>query len=62
MIQRRRRPVDALSRGPAMKGEVHHAKPTDGIKAGLRAIYEPQDYPSERLSTLLREFRQEKRG
>ena len=45
----RRRPVDAVYGGPATKREAHHAKVTDGIKAGLRAIYEPEDHRSERL-------------
>jgi hypothetical protein len=55
-----RRPVDAVYRGPATKFEPHHAKPTDGIKAGLRAIYEPADHRSERLRTLLEMLRRER--
>jgi len=53
MNQHRRRPVDAVYSGPAIKSEVYHARTTDGIKAGLRAVYEPEDYRSERLITLL---------
>jgi hypothetical protein len=60
MIQHRRRPVDAVYGGPATKFEPHHAKPTDVIKAGLRAIYEPEDHPSERLRTLLQMLQREK--
>jgi hypothetical protein len=60
MTQRHRRPVDAVYGGPAIKFEAHHAKPTDGIKAGLRAIYEPEDPRSERLKTLLQRLQQER--
>jgi hypothetical protein len=38
MIQHRRPPVDAGYFGPGTKFESHQAKPTDGIKAGLRAF------------------------
>jgi len=60
MHQRRRRPVDAVYGGPATKLKAHHAKATDGIKAGLRAIYEPEEYGSERLKILLQSLHQEK--
>jgi hypothetical protein len=60
MNQHRRRPVDAVYSGPATKSEVFHAKTTEGIKAGLRAIYEPEDHSSERLGTLLQLLRREK--
>jgi hypothetical protein len=53
MMHRRRRPVDALYRGGATKFGPHQAKPIDGIRAGLRAIYEPEDLHSEKLRTLL---------
>jgi hypothetical protein len=62
MIRNRRRPLDAVYSGPVTKFEPHHAKPTDGIKAGLRAIYEPEDHRSQRLRTLLEMLRQEKAG
>jgi len=59
MIQHRRRPPDAMFRPPAVAiSERAHAKPTDGIRAGLRAIYEPQDCPSERLRKLLQMLQQ----
>src|SRR4051794_1780828 len=60
MNNHRRRPVDAVYGGPATKFEPDHAKPTDGIRAGLRAIYEPEDDHSERLRTLLRILRRER--
>jgi hypothetical protein len=60
MVQHRRRPIDAVYGGRATKFESHHAKPTDGIKAGLRAIYEPADHRSERLRTLLEMLREER--
>jgi hypothetical protein len=60
MNQHRRRPVDAVYSGPATKCEVFHAKTTDGIKAGLRAIYEPEDDRSERLKQLLQRLQQER--
>jgi hypothetical protein len=60
MNQRRRRPIDAVYGGPAIKFEAHHAKVTDGIKAGLRAIYEPEEPGSERLKTLLQGLQQER--
>jgi hypothetical protein len=46
--------------GPATKLEAHHAKATDGIKAALGAIYEPEEYGSERLKILLQSLHQEK--
>jgi hypothetical protein len=61
MAQHRRRPVDAVYPGSATKFEAHHAKPIEGIKAGLRAIYEPADHRSERLRTVL-EMLQGERG
>jgi len=60
MIQRRRRRVDALYRGVATKFGTYQARPTDGISAGLRAIYEPEDLHSEKLRTLLQMLRQER--
>jgi len=60
MNQHRRRPVDAVYSGPATKPEVFHAKTTEGIKAGLRTIYEPEDHRSERLKTLMQSLQQEK--
>jgi hypothetical protein len=60
MTQHRRRPVDAVHSGPARKSEAYHAKITDGIEAGLRAIYEPEDHRSDRLRTLLQKLQQEK--
>jgi hypothetical protein len=56
MNRHRRRLLDAVYGGPAIKLEAHHAKVTDGIKAGLRAIYEPEDHRSERLKTLLQKL------
>src|SRR3954454_22718739 len=53
--------VDAVYPGSATKFEAHHAKPIEGIKAGLRAIYEPADHRSERLRTVL-EMLQRERG
>jgi hypothetical protein len=60
MTQHRRRPVDAVYSGPATKSEAYHAKLTEGIEAGLRAIYEPEDHRSDRLRTLLQKLQQEK--
>jgi hypothetical protein len=60
MTQYRRRPVDAVYSGPATKSEVYHAKLTEGIEAGLRAIYEPEDQRFARLRTLLQKLQQEK--
>ena len=61
MNQNCRRPIDAaVYSGPAIKSEAQHAKPTDGIKAGIRAIYEPEDCRSEKLSTLLQLLGQKK--
>jgi hypothetical protein len=52
--------MDAVYAERATKFEPHRAKPTDGIKAGLRAIYEPADHQSERLRTLLEKLRGER--
>jgi hypothetical protein len=60
MNQHRRRPADAVYSGPATKSEAYHAKRTEGIEAGLRAIYEPEDHRSERLKTLLQRLQQER--
>ena len=60
MNQHRRRPVDAVYSGPARRPEAYHAKATEGIKAGLRAVYEPQDHGSERVRKLLQLLHKEK--
>jgi hypothetical protein len=60
MNKQRRRPADAVYSGRATKPEAHPAKPTDGIKAGLRSIYEPEDHRSDRLSTLLQLLQRER--
>jgi hypothetical protein len=60
MNHHRRRPIDAVYCGPPTKFELHHAKAIDGIAAGLRAIYEPEDPRLERLKAILQILQRER--